>query len=48
MVFFHILITKDACKANAWVQNADNYMQMLKKESLPYLEDSRQGSDCNF
>ena len=48
MVFFHILITNDTCKANAWVQNADNYMQMLKKESPPYLEDSRQGSDCNF
>ena len=38
MVFFHILITKDACKANAWVQNTDNYMQILKKESPPYLE----------
>lgn len=41
MVFFHVPITNATCKANAWFSNADNYMQILKKESLPRLEKSR-------
>ena len=48
MVFFHVPITNATCKANACLSNTDNYMQMLKKESPPRLENSRQGSDRIF
>ena len=48
MVFFHVPIINATCKANAWFSNRDNYMYLLKKESPPRLENSRQGSDCIF
>ena len=48
MVFFHVPITNSTCKANAWLLNAYNYMYLLKKESPPRLENSRQGSDRIF
>ncbi len=48
MVFFHLPIINATCKSNAWVSNTNNYMQTLKKESPPRLENSRQGSDRIF
>ena len=48
MVFFHAPITNATCKANAWFSNAYIYVHLLKKESPPRLEKSRQGSDRIF
>lgn len=48
MVFFHAPITNATCKANAWFSNAYIYVHLLKKESPPRLENSRQGSDRIF